>query len=150
MTVPLSRVPQCRKRRVMVIVLDGVSFVLANTFLWRMPNVRWFFHNFRRRLMYIDDVPLTPVVLNTMFTGKNSSVHGVLGFRHVDKPGELIGRPKIPHIWSLALARGRQVKIINVPVTIPPVWINASSEPLDWVDCWLPPCLLYTSPSPRD
>jgi hypothetical protein len=93
----------------------------------------------KRRMMYIDDIPNTPVVWNTMFTGVYSVEHGVCGFATHDKPSVFIGKPRKPWVWDVLARRGYRVKVLNVPVDIPTVWRNASTFGMDWVDAWMPP-----------
>jgi len=125
--------------RVLVIVLDGASFVMCNTFLWYMPAVKYFFHSYRRTLMFIDDVPNTPCVLNTMFSGKYSIEHGVYGFRVVDGKPCTFGVYTGKYIWDIAIEKGFNVKVMNVPVRIPPIYINVDLGELDWIDALFPP-----------
>lgn len=125
--------------KVLVVVLDGASFVLANTFLWHMPYAKKLFHNYHRRLMYVDDIPITPTVLCNMFTGRSSKEHGVYGFKHLRKGGEILGKCRCKFVWTLAKMRGKLVRVLNVPVEIPPVNLNVDISGTDWLDNWLPP-----------
>jgi len=124
--------------KVMVIVLDGASFIFCNHFLWFMNNVKYIFHNFHRKMLYIDDNPVTPTILNNFFTGKYSREHGVKGFRTMDKPWSLIGEYKGEYIWDLARRLGYTVKVLNVPVKVPVVNINVHLHGANWIDLWLP------------
>lgn len=125
--------------KVLVIVLDGASFVFCNLFLWYMDNVKWFFHQFNRNMLYIDDIPITPTVLHNFFTGKYSSEHGVLGFKSLDKPCVILGEYKGKYVWDIAIEKRLKVRILNVPVKIPPININVYLGDMNWVDMWLPP-----------
>jgi len=125
--------------RLLVVILDGASFFFCNTFLWMMQNVKHFFHNFHRNMLYIDEPPLTPCVLNTFFTGKPTREHGVLGFKELKKPMSFCGIYKGKYIWDIARESGLKVKVLNIPVRIPPVYLNVDTKDLHWIDMWLPP-----------
>jgi len=125
--------------RVMVIVLDGASFVFTNTFIWDMDDARELWHRNHRCMMYIDEPPITPAVLTSMFTGKPTCEHGVKGFRTLEKPGIIAGEYRGKYIWDELEERGFVCKVINVPVKIPPVYRRVDIHRFNWVDCWLPP-----------
>jgi len=120
-------------------VLDGASFVFCNTFMWFMSNVKHFFTNFYRKLLYIDEPPLTPCVLNSFFTGLKTEEHGVLGFAPYDKPGAFCGEYKGKYIWDEAIERGLKVKVLNVPCRASTVNIGVDLEGSHWLDLFMPP-----------
>ncbi|RLF08404.1 MAG: hypothetical protein DRJ60_00295 [Thermoprotei archaeon] len=125
--------------RVLVVVLDGASFVFTNTFCWFMEDVMWFWSKFKRTFLYVDEPPLTPCVLNSMFTGLRTNEHGVKGFSPRGLKNPFIGMFKGKYIWDLCTAVGLKVRVFNVPVRIPPIYLNVDLKGHDWVDYWLPP-----------
>lgn len=123
-----------------MIVLDGASLVFCQLFCWYMPNVKWFWDNAKRRqMMFVDDVPNTPVVLNNMFTGKHSREHGVLGFGEAGPTAWYIGEYRGEYVWDKLEKWGLKVRVCNVMVKIPAVWVNANTFGMSKIDACLPP-----------
>lgn len=125
--------------KLLIIILDGASFIFTNTFCWFMDNVMWFWSRFKRGLMYIDEPPLTPCVVNSMFTGLRTQEHGVIGFSRAGRESIFIGEFKGKYLWDEAAEKGLKVKVLNVPCKIPTVNINVDLYNMDWIDCFAPP-----------
>lgn len=120
--------------RVLVVCLDGYSFIFGNIFLFNLPNCMKLFNMGYRRMLYIDDIPNTPVAWNTIFTGKYHNEHGVYGFS--DKG--YLGKPRLPYVWDVLEQKGYKVIVANMPVKLPAVWKNVE-PPMHWFDCLWPP-----------
>ncbi len=111
--------------RALVVVLDGLSFVVAETFNWFMGSVGEWWRSQRRRMMMVTQPPNTFAVMNTFFTGEPVDVHGVRG--HGDA---LAGRrSRVPYLWERVVGN---VLVYGVPVTLPPVFVPRFAEVRPW------------------
>lgn len=125
--------------KVLVIILDGASFVFCNLFLWYMDNVKDLMHKYHRGMMYVDDIPITPCILHNFFTGKYSNEHGVKGFKFIGIPTEIAGSYRGKYIWDLAREKNLIVKLVNVPVKYPPLFVNVEVRDIPLANLFLPP-----------
>lgn len=107
--------------KVMVVVLDGLSYVFANTFLWWGSDIERLFKypNAKRRMMYVDVLPETPFVIGAFFSLRKFIEGGTIE-------------------WVWELRRDLDIKVINVPARVPPVYVNVP-RPSNWVDYFTPP-----------
>jgi len=138
-----KRPAETRGRRVLVIGIDGVpySFVREQIRLGRLPN-------FARVVEAGTMVPLhsswpfvSSVAWSSFMTGKNPGKHNIYGF--VDrKPASYdIFLPnsstmRSEPLWCTLSNAGKQVVVMNVPVTYPPRQVNGLM-----VSCFLSPSL---------
>jgi len=88
-------------------------------FGWIMDNVKWFWGR-TWKMMYIDEVPNTPSVLATMFSGVRSSVHGIKWFR---RSSEFKVKPFF--VWDI-LRESYNVVVMPLPIFIDSIVVNAS------------------------
>ena len=106
---------------VLVVVLDGLSYVFSNTFLWWNKDIERLFKypGARRRMMYVDVLPETPSVMGAFFTLRKFVEGGTIE-------------------WVWEIRRDKRIKAINIPVRVPPVYYGVT-RPRDWVDYFTPP-----------
>jgi len=106
---------------VLVVVLDGLSYVFANVFCWWGESIRrlWSYPGAKRCMMYVDVIPETPTVMATFFQLRKFV------------PGTIT-------TWVWDLVTGRRVKAINIPACMPPIY-HGVPRPANWVDFFSPP-----------
>jgi len=106
--------------KVLVVVLDGLSYVFSNTFLWWADDIRRLFKypGAKKRMMYIDVLPETPSVLGAFFSLRKFVEGG-----------------SVEWVWQLY--RDMNIKAINIPARVPPIYYNVE-RPRNWVDYFTP------------
>lgn len=132
-----------KPRRVVFIGLDGTPY----TFLQRLiaegkaPNAARLAE--QGSLLRMDSVwPwVSSVAWSTMMTGVNPAKHGIFGFIDRDPASGKQFIPtsrhmKAPTLWEVLSQAGKQVIVVNVPVTYPPRPVNGIL-----VGCFLSPSL---------
>ncbi len=116
--------------RSVVVVVDGLSFVIAETFNWFMGSIGEWYRSQKRRMLLVTQPPNTFVVLNTFFTGKPVEEHGVRG--HYDA---LEGRrARVPYLWERIDACRTPMLVHGVLVTMPPAYVPRFVMPRPWAD----------------
>ena len=117
--------------RGLVVVLDGLSFVVTETLNWFMGASGEWLRGLRRRMLLVTQPPNTFTVLNTFFTGAPLEGHGVCG--HADA---LAGkRSRLPYLWERLPSSVRgSVLVHGVLVTVPPAYSPSSLMPAAWRD----------------
>lgn len=100
----------------LVVVLDGMSYVFANTFCWRGPNIYrlWGYPNTKRNMLFIDVLPETPHVATTFFQVRRFYESKVIK-------------------WIWELIQGKRVVAVNIPTEIPPIYYNIQ-RPKEWLN----------------
>ena len=68
---------------------------------------------------------VTPVAWTSFSTGCTPPVHGVHEFYYVDADDRTVrpnhaGRVRVPTLWQILSAEGREVVSLNLPMTYPP------------------------------
>jgi len=103
----------------MVIVLDGASFTIS----WMTSNVfksvNWF-SKYYWSFMYVNEIPTTPSVLMTMFTGKRYVEHRVWWFDSIEYD-EL---NKFRFVWDEAEEESLKVIVSPIPFCRWPYYKN--------------------------
>jgi len=108
----------------LVVILDGLSFIISNTFLFLRENIGKLLHlpNSFRGMCYVDVIPYTPHVLNSIFTLSTlRKIEGKLTYTR--------------YVWEI---EGVNVRVINLPISIPPKYHNISL-PIEWYNFYTPP-----------
>jgi len=127
----LRRNTEKRRRRVLVVGLDGGTFDLIDPWAreGRLPTLaRLMDRGVRARLMSTIP-PTTPIAWTTFSTGKNPGKHGVLGFtkrsagsyeESVASAADIDGET----LWTILSRTGKKVVVLNVPMTYPVSPVN--------------------------
>jgi len=127
----LRRNTEKRRRRVLVVGLDGGTFDLIDPWAreGRLPTLaRLMDRGVRARLMSTIP-PTTPIAWTTFSTGKNPGKHGVLGFtkrsagsyeKSVASAADIDGET----LWTILSRTGKKVVVLNVPMTYPVSPVN--------------------------
>ena len=115
--------------RVLAIGIDGGTFDLI--YPWAeagdLPNLARLMAEGVHGLLESTLPPVTSPAWPTFATGKNSGKHGVYDFiRPMGGQFELINASSIraQTLWQILSEAGRQVGVMNVPVTYPPTAVN--------------------------
>ena len=107
--------------KTLIVILDGLSYVVTNVFCWWRKNLLklWKLPGSTHRMLYVDVYPETPQVLTNFFQIR----------KYV--PGKTTQ-------WIWELFEKLDVKVINIPVQVPPIYYNVE-RPRNWVDYYTPP-----------
>jgi len=115
--------------RVLVIGIDGGTFDLI--YPWAeagdLPNLARLMAEGVHGPLESTLPPVTSPAWPTFATGKNPGKHGVFDFiRPMGGQFELVNATSIraPTLWQILSEAGRQVGVMNVPVTYPPTPVN--------------------------
>lgn len=141
-------------RRVLVLALDGTTFDLIGPWLddGSMPNLARLRAEGACGPLRSIVPPVTAPAWCSFMTGKNPGKHGVFEF-FLREPG---GFREVPvssraragkTLWEILGEAGRQVLVVNVPVTYPPIPVNGNMigdflTPMGSRDFTYPPGLL--------
>jgi len=138
-----------RKKRVVVIGLDGVPFTYVQR-LFRageLPNFRAIVGDGALVQMDTTLPNVSSVAWASFMTGQNPGRHNIYGF--VDRqPGSLktfiptSRNMRTPALWEILSAAGKRVFAMNVPVTYPPRQVNGIV-----VGCFLSPSVEKAAPN---
>ena len=96
-----------------------------------------------RRERPISTPMVTPVAWTSFSTGCLPPTHGIHDFSYVDPIDRTVcsnhaGRVRVPTLWQILSASGREVVSLNLPMTYPPpgvrglVVAGADAPGLDW------------------
>ncbi|MDY6877647.1 MAG: alkaline phosphatase family protein [Chloroflexota bacterium] len=115
--------------RVLVIGIDGATFNLIRpwTEAGYLPNLAQLMADGVHGPLESTLPPVTAPAWTTFATGKNPGKHGVFDFiRPIGGQFDLVNSTSIrtPTLWQILSAAGRQVGVMNVPVTYPPTPVN--------------------------
>ena len=113
--------------RVLFLGLDGgTTAVLGPAFDrgW-MPNLAAFWRGAARGALRSTVPMVTPVAWTSFLTGCTPPTHGIHEFYYVDSADRTIRpnharRVKVPSLWEVLSAAGREVASMNLPMTYPP------------------------------
>ena len=140
--------------RVLVIGIDGATFDLVRPWAEAgdLPNLARLMAEGVHGPLESTLPPVTAPAWTTFATGKNPGKHGVFDFiRPMGGQFELVNATSIrtPTLWQILSEAGRQVGVMNVPVTYPPAPVNgfiisgmlspvsgAFTYPADLLDCY--------------
>lgn len=116
-----------KKKKVAVIGLDGTPFTFLKSMVEKgeMPNLARILEGGSFQQMKSALPTVSSVAWSSFNTGSNPGKHGIFGF--VDRADDSyeIFIPtskdvKSPAIWDILSVQGKQVVVINVPLTYPP------------------------------
>ncbi len=137
MTAPASRV--------LFLGLDGGTMTAFGPWFERglMPNLAALWKRSATGALRSSDPMVTPVAWTSFSTGCTPDVHGIHDFYYVEPDGRTIrsnhaGRVRVPTLWQVLAAEGREVVSLNLPMTYPPpkvkgvVVAGADSPGLNW------------------
>jgi len=115
--------------RILVIGIDGGTFDLIQPWAEAgdLPNLARLMAEGVHGLLESTLPPVTSPAWPTFATGKNPGKHGVFDFiRPTGGQFELVNATSIrtPTLWQILSEAGRQVGVMNVPVTYPPAPVN--------------------------
>jgi predicted AlkP superfamily phosphohydrolase/phosphomutase len=115
--------------RVLVIAIDGGTFDLVQPWAEAgdLPNLARLMAEGVHGLLESTLPPVTSPAWPTFATGRNPGKHGVFDFiRPTGGQFELVNATSIhaPTLWQILSEAGRQVGVMNVPVTYPPARVN--------------------------
>jgi len=113
--------------RVLFLGLDGGAMsVLVPAFErgW-LPNLAALWRRSATGALRSSDPMITPVAWSNFSTGCTPPTHGIHEFYHVDTRDRTIrdnhaGRVRVPTLWQILGAAGREVVSLNLPMTYPP------------------------------
>ncbi|NJN93573.1 MAG: hypothetical protein HC875_05485, partial [Anaerolineales bacterium] len=121
--------------RVLIIGLDGATWDVLAPWLddGTLPHLARLRQNGCWGELLSTIPPLTAPAWSTFATGKNPGKHGVFHFVQADNPGNgANGKPlivdnrsiKATTLWDILGHHGRQVGLVNIPMTYPPRPVN--------------------------
>ena len=141
-------------RRVLVLALDGTTFDLIGPWLddGSMPNLARLRADGASGPLRSIVPPVTAPAWCSFMTGKNPGKHGVFEF-FLREPGRFEEVPVSARaragktLWEILGEAGKQVLVVNVPVTYPPIPVNGNMvgdflTPMGAKDFTWPPELL--------
>ncbi len=113
--------------RVMFLGLDGGTMTALGPWFERglMPNLASLWARSARGTLRSSDPMVTPVAWTSFATGCTPKDHGVHEFHYVERHDQSIranhaGRVRVPTLWQVLGAEGREVVSLNLPMTYPP------------------------------
>ena len=131
--------------RVLFLGLDGGTMSALGPWFDRglMPNLASLWKRSAFGRLRSSDPMVTPVAWTNFSTGCTPVVHGIHDFNYIEPIGRTIrsnhaGRVRVPTLWQVLSAQGREVVSLNVPMTYPPprvkgiVVAGADAPGLDW------------------
>lgn len=131
--------------RILFLGLDGGTEAVLDAAFARgwMPQTASLWRNAATGALRSSDPMITPVAWTSFSTGCLPQRHGIHEFYHVDPEDGSIrpnhaGRVKVPTLWHALSAAGREVAVLNLPMTYPPprvqglVVAGSDAPGLDW------------------
>lgn len=120
-----------RKRKVMVIGLDGATFNTLDPLIsqGKLPNLQYLIQNGTSGHLRSTIPPLSAAAWSTFQTGKNPGKHGIFDFFR-NSPGEHNYVPanstflKSKTLWEILSDYGKRVGVLNVMFNYPPREVN--------------------------
>src|SRR5581483_3177348 len=119
--------------RVLVIGLDGATWDVLERWVrdGTMPNLARLRRNGAWGVLASSIPPITAAAWSTFMTGKRPGKHGVYHFINLfeqteNQVPELVSSRSIqaPALWDILGHHGRQVVLVNIPLTYPPRPVN--------------------------
>jgi predicted AlkP superfamily phosphohydrolase/phosphomutase len=116
-----------RASRVLFLGLDGGTMSVLGPWFSRglLPNLAMLWRRSAFGTLRSSDPMVTPVAWTSFATGCTPPVHGIHEFYYAEKSDRSIrtnhaGRVRVPTLWQLLGAAGREVVSLNLPMTYPP------------------------------
>jgi predicted AlkP superfamily phosphohydrolase/phosphomutase len=118
-------------RKVLVIGVDGATFDLIKPWIGqgKLPNLAKLMREGVHAPLQTVPTRNSGPAWSSIITGVNPGKHGVFDLTS-RVPGSYEMRPtcaadrQVPAIWDWLSALGKQVVVVNVPVTYPASWVN--------------------------
>lgn len=118
---------------VLVIALDGATFDILDAWLDadKLPTLKKLRDEGARASLMTTFPPITAAAWNSFATGKNPAKHGIFEFLQrkqgsYDVEAMTATHRKARSLWQILSEAGKNVIVINVPVTYPPEKVNGS------------------------
>lgn len=134
-----------RVSRVVFLGLDGGTMSVLGPGFERgwLPNLAALWRRSAHGALRSSAPMVTPVAWTSFLTGCQPHVHGIHEFYYVDPSDRTIrcnhaGRVRVPNLWQILSAAGREVVSLNLPMTYPPprvrglVVAGSDAPGLDW------------------
>lgn len=131
--------------RVLFLGLDGGTMSVFGPWFDRglLPNLASLWRRSAFGTLRSSEPMVTPVAWTSFATGCTPAVHGIHEFYHVEPSDRTIrsnhsGRVRVPTLWQVLSANGREVVSLNLPMTYPPpkvrglVVAGSDAPGLDW------------------
>ncbi|MDD4939903.1 MAG: alkaline phosphatase family protein [Candidatus Omnitrophica bacterium] len=119
------------KNKVFVIGLDGVSFRLIKRWIsdGQLPALRSLMENGCYSELESVYPPLTPAAWTSFYTGKNPGKHGLFDYQYRQEGSYAMlpsnsRRIQSDSLWKILSGHGKNVGVINVPMTYPAEKVN--------------------------
>jgi predicted AlkP superfamily phosphohydrolase/phosphomutase len=118
-------------RKVLILGLDGATWRLLRPLIdaGELPHLAGLVEAGSSGVLRSSIPPLTAPAWSNFQTGANAGKHGIFDFRVFDRAARKLWLVssrdlKLPTLWQIASAAGRQVIAVNVPMTYPPQPVN--------------------------
>ena len=134
-----------RVSRVLFLGLDGGTMAVFGPWFERglLPNLAALWRRSAWGTLRSSEPMVTPVAWTSFATGCTPPVHGIHEFYHVEATDRTIrpnhaGRVRVPTLWQVLNAAGREVVSLNLPMTYPPprvrglIVAGSDSPGLEW------------------
>src|SRR4051794_34933916 len=134
-----------RVSRVLFLGLDGGTMSVFGPWFERglLPNLAALWRRSASGTLLSSDPMVTPVAWTSFATGCTPPVHGIHEFCYVEAADRTIrsnhaGRVRVPTLWQVLNAAGREVVSLNLPMNYPPprvrglVVAGADAPGLEW------------------
>jgi predicted AlkP superfamily phosphohydrolase/phosphomutase len=134
-----------RVSRVLFLGLDGGTMAVFAPWFERglLPNLAALWRRSATGTLRSSEPMVTPVAWTSFATGCTPLVHGIHEFYYVDAADRTIranhaGRVRVPTLWQVLNAAGREVVSLNLPMTYPPprvrglIVAGSDSPGLEW------------------
>src|SRR5437763_4198652 len=116
-----------RVSRVLFLGLDGGTMSVFGPWFERglLPNLAALWRRSASGTLLSSEPMVTPVAWTSFATGCTPPVHGIHEFYYVEAADRTIrsnhsGRVRVPTLWQILNAAGREVISLNLPMTYPP------------------------------
>ena len=113
--------------RVLFLGLDGGTMAVLKPWFerGRLPHLAALWRRAAFGTLRSSEPMVTPVAWTSFSTGCTPPVHGIHEFYHVEASDRSIrsnhaGRVRVPNLWQVLSAQGREVVSLNLPMTYPP------------------------------
>lgn len=119
-------------KQLLIVALDGATWDLLDDWIsaGKLPNLAHLVKNGVSAHLESTIPPISPTAWPTFATGRNPGCHGVFDFlrpirrRYTDLTPATVDYAQSPPLWEILSQRGRQVGVVNVPMTYPPRSVN--------------------------
>ncbi len=109
--------PAFPRQKVAVIGIDGGDWQVLDPLLeaGALPHLEGLLQSGRRGVLRSTDPSASPVVWTSIFSGHPPEVHGVKDWYRSDSRSR-----RVPMLWDIFAAHGREALVVNVPGSWPP------------------------------